>query len=100
MKMNNKVLSLLGLARRAGKISWQEEANFHAIRNGSAKLLILAEDAGASVAKKYYNKSSYYGVPLIVTLQKGPLGHALGTSPRAAVVILDDGFAQQLIKLT
>ncbi|MCR3923515.1 MAG: ribosomal L7Ae/L30e/S12e/Gadd45 family protein [Firmicutes bacterium] len=97
--MPSKALSLLGMARRAGKIAWIEDANLAAIRSGQAKLLLLAGDAGDAVAKKYRNKSKSYGVPIFVIANKNELGRALGTSPRAAITVLDDGFAKRLHEL-
>ncbi len=97
--MNSSILSLLGIARRAGKLSWHEDANLSSIRTGKARMLVLAEDAGESTAKKYRDKCLFYNVPLIVIATKNELGQALGTSPRAAVAVNDDGFAGRLEQL-
>ena len=97
--MPKKALSLLGMARRAGKITYQEDSNLAAIRNGQAQLLILAIDAGTAVAKKYRNKCLTYHVPIIENITKDDLGLALGTAPRAAVTILDEGFAKRFREL-
>ena len=99
MKMRTeKVFSLLGLARRAGRVCWQEEANLAAIRSGKAKLLLLAGDAGQATAKKYLDKSRHYRVPVVIFADKATLGRALGTTPRAAVTVLDEGFAGQITR--
>jgi ribosomal protein L7Ae-like RNA K-turn-binding protein len=98
--MEAKALSLLGLARRAGKLSWQEEANLAAIRSARAKLLIVADDAGLATAKKYSDKCAYYHVPLIRGVTRIALGEALGTAPRSAVAVLDEGFARKLADLS
>lgn len=94
--MPNKALSLLGLARRAGKVTWFEEANLTAIRSGQAKLLLLAADAGEAAKKRYCNKCKFYRIPIFVFVDKVQLGAALGTSPRAAVTVTDEGFAERL----
>jgi ribosomal protein L7Ae-like RNA K-turn-binding protein len=98
--MEPKGLSLLGLARRAGKVTWQEAANLAAIRSERAKLLILADDAGHTTAKKYTDKCAYYHVPLVRGVSRIVLGEALGTAPRSAVAVLDDGFAQKIANLS
>jgi ribosomal protein L7Ae-like RNA K-turn-binding protein len=97
--MSHNVLSLLGLARRAGKISWQEEANISAIRAGKARLLLLAADAGLSTAKKYRDKCLYYEVPLFIFSTRSELGQAVGTNPRTAIAVHDSGFAKRLEEL-
>ena len=43
--MNDKVISLLGLAERAGKIASGEFAAEKAVKIGKARLIIVAEDA-------------------------------------------------------
>lgn len=94
-----KAFSLLGMARRAGKVSWHEDANLSAIREGKVRLLILALDAGAATAKRYTDKCAYYNVPLTRPATREELGKALGTSPRTAVAVLDDGFALKISEL-
>lgn len=97
--MTHKGMSLLGMARRAGKLSFHEQANLAAIRSGKAKLLILADDAGTATVKKYINKCTSYRVPFVRVTDRTELGIALGTAPRSAVAVLDDGFANRLKEL-
>lgn len=96
---NAKALSMLGIARRAGKLSLHEQANLSAIRAGRARLLILAVDAGAATAKKYLDKCNYYQVPLVRGVTRNDLGLALGTPPRSAVAVLDEGFAVKIAEM-
>ena len=42
--MNNKLLSLLGIARRAGRLSLGYDSAEEAMKNGKSRLLILAWD--------------------------------------------------------
>ena len=44
--MNDKVISLLGLAERAGKIASGEFAAEKAVKTGKARLIIVAETVG------------------------------------------------------
>ncbi len=96
--MNNTVLSLLGLARRAGKLTWQEEANLAAIRSGRARLVIIAGDTGQATVKMYQDKCRTFDVALASFATRGELGRAIGTSARAAVVVLDAGFANSITR--
>jgi ribosomal protein L7Ae-like RNA K-turn-binding protein len=94
-----KALTLLGLAKKAGKLSWQEQANLNAIRSGKAKLLLLAGDSGQATAKKYLDKCLFYKITVIRYATCGELGLAIGSSPRAAVAVLDEGFARRFREL-
>lgn len=93
----HKTLSLLGLARRAGKLSWSAESNMAAIRQGRACLLVLARDAGRATAKKYEDKCRTFGVPLLRYATAMELGRAVGLSPRPALAVLDEGFARLVL---
>lgn len=94
--MSNAVLALLGLARRAGRLTWQKEASLAAIRSGRARLVIVAGDAGRSAAKMYQDKCLTYGIPLVRFATRDELGRALGTSPRTAATVLDPGLADKI----
>jgi len=97
--MTSKILLHLGLARRAGKLSWREADNLAAIRTGRARLLVLAYDAGPATAKRYRDKCRTFTVPLLCYATSAELGWAAGLSPRPALVLLDDGFASRLREL-
>lgn len=61
--MNDKVISLLGLAERAGKIASGEFAAEKAVKIGKARLIIVAEDASDNTKKKFSDMCKYYQVP-------------------------------------
>ncbi len=47
-----KILNLLGLAQRAGRLVSGEDLVVEAIQKGQAKLVFLAEDAAGNLSKK------------------------------------------------
>ncbi len=96
--MLNKVLSLTGLAVRAGKVVSGEFAVENAIRDGKAWLVIVTEDASDNTKKKFRDKSAYYEVPYVVLGTKETLGHAIGKEMRASLAITDKGFAENILK--
>lgn len=91
---NHRVfLDRLGLAFRAGKIVTGEEGVLKAVRSGSAKLVIVAEDAAENAAKKYHDKCSYYHIPIIQYGSRAELGGSIGKEQRVALALTDAGFA-------
>lgn len=50
--MDKKVLQMLGLCQRAGKLSSGETGCLAAVRDGSAELIIVADDASDNTKKK------------------------------------------------
>ncbi|MFC7442772.1 YlxQ family RNA-binding protein [Laceyella putida] len=95
----NKILQLLGLATRAGKVISGEELVIQEIRSGRARLVFLATDAAKNAEKKVTDKCSSYGVPLIRYGTRGELGAAIGKEERVVIAILDEGFARSFRKL-
>jgi ribosomal protein L7Ae-like RNA K-turn-binding protein len=98
MMNNQKVLNLLGLAQRAGKLKTGEEQVVSTIQNSQAKIVFVASDASENTKKKIQDKSSYYAVHLNTHFTTQELSHALG-KPRKVVAVLDNGFAKKMIEL-
>lgn len=88
----------LGLAMRSGNLASGEFATETAIRQGKARLVIVAEDASANTKKKFRNSCSYYKIPIAVFGKKEDLGHAIGKEFRASLAVLDQGFASSISK--
>lgn len=76
-----------------------EVAVENAIRQKSAILLILAEDASGNTKKKFNNSAAYYKIPLVEVGEKNDLGRAVGEEFRAILAIMDAGFAKKLKEL-
>ena len=93
----NKVLSLLGLSARAGKIASGEFAVETAVKSGKAALVIVAEDASSNTKKLFHDKCSFYEVSVFDYGTKEMLGHAIGKELRASVAVLDVGLANAII---
>ena len=94
----NKILSLAGLAAKAGRIASGEFSVEKAVKTGSGHLVIVAEDASANSKKKFSDMCSYYQVPVIFMQTKEELGKAIGKEFRASVAVLDAGFAKAMLK--
>ncbi|WP_411844088.1 YlxQ-related RNA-binding protein [Salinicoccus sp. HZC-1] len=97
--MKDKVLNLLGIAKRAGKLTTGEEKTIESIRNQSAKLVFVASDASNNTSKKVRDKCSYYNIPLIDKYSNMELSQATGASNRVALSIADSGFSRKMLEL-
>ena len=90
----DKVLSLIGLATKAGRTASGEFMTERETKSGRAALVILATDASDNTKKKFQNMCKYYQVPIYFYGDKNSLGHAMGKEFRASLAILDEGFAK------
>ncbi len=98
MNQSNKVLNLIGLAQKAGKIASGEFMTEKAVKTGRAALVILAGDASDNTKKKFKNMCEFYKVPIRLYSEKDYLGHAIGKEFRASLAVTDEGLAQAIMK--
>lgn len=97
--MNDKVLSMLGLCRRAGKISLGFDAAGDAVSRGTAKLVVLASDLSPRTKKSILLICGEYDVP-VAELAKtmDDIGGAIGK--RVGIAAVNDlGFSQKIREL-
>lgn len=95
----DKALSLLGLARRGGRIELGEDACSGACRQNHARLLLLACDAGDSVSgKAQYLVRSGKPPLLVLPYTKQELGAALGRAVCPLAALTDVSLALAFVK--
>ena len=98
MENKTKILNLLGLAMRAGKLVTREELTLKDIRANKAKFVFVAQDASENTRKKIKDKSSYYNVPVSELFSQFELSQAIGR-PRMVIGVTDAGFATKIKEL-
>ncbi len=96
--ISKKVLSYIGLAAKAGTIKSGEFMTETTVKDGKAKLVIVAVDASDNTKKMFTNMCTYYKVPIYFFGEKTKLGHAIGKEFRASLVLLDKGLADMVEK--
>lgn len=93
-----KAMGLLGLAKKAGRVSAGETACKEAVRFGTSYLILIAQDASANTTKNITDSCRYYDVPYAVIGTKETLGNAIGNAFNAVVSVNDEGFANGILK--
>ncbi len=94
-----KILSMIGLAHKAGRVEIGEEPVGSAARAKKARIILVAGDAAASSVRRamgFANAGSC--LCLIVPVTKEELGRALGRTSCAMAAVTDIGFADALTK--
>jgi len=90
----DKVLTLLGLAYRAKKVSFGEDV----LDNLSKMhLLFIASDTSEKNRQRYLYKCEYYNLTYIDTYDSETLSRSLGKKNIKLVGINDVGFAKSLL---
>lgn len=96
--MNDKILSLLGLAARGRNLVSGEFSTEKAVKEGKAALVIVGSDASDNTRKMFTNMCTFYKTPIYFYADKEMLGRAIGKEMRASVAVTDPGMAANIIK--
>ena len=89
MKANDKAISMISLAAKAGKVVSGEFMVEKAVKEGKAKLVVVSEEASDNTRKKFSNMCFYYKVPMCIYGKKEDLGHNIGKEMRASIAVID-----------
>ena len=93
------ILSMIGLAKKAGRVEIGEEPVGSAARSRHARVILVASDAAAgSVRRAYAFAQTGACLCLTIPADKDALGRALGRSSCAMVAVTDVGFADAIVK--
>ena len=94
--MNDRLLSLLGLARRAGRLSLGNDPVLSSMEEGKAKLVLVCQ----RTLKGIESRAEAFGVPL-VTIEQTMDQVSMSLGKRCGVLALnDEGFARKALTLT
>jgi ribosomal protein L7Ae-like RNA K-turn-binding protein len=93
--MNDKLLSMLGMCRRAGKLVIGYEKSAESIKAYKAELVLVASDTAARTEKELRFVAKETVAVIRLTAPKEDLSHAIGT-PAGVVTVTDAGFASKL----
>lgn len=94
----NKALSMIGLATKAGKVASGEFCTEKEVKSGRAYLVIVADDASDNTKKKFQNMCDFIRFRSIFTKTKRHWGMQWEKEFRASLVVLDEGFAKGIRK--
>ena len=99
--MNDRFLSLIGLCRRAGKISIGHDACMASIISGRAKLCLICSDASERLKREFERAAAYDGRSLNlihIDYTMSDIEKIIGF--RAGVfTVEEEGFSKKFIEL-
>lgn len=97
-KKPDRILSMLGIAAKAGRIASGEFATEKAVKSGKAYLVLTAGDASKNTAKKFRDMTEFYRVPYRVYGDKATLGGCIGKDCRSSIAVIDERLAEAVMK--
>ena len=98
--MVDKLLGLLGLARRAGKVTYGFDAVLKDVAAGKAEMVILTSDAAPRTAKNIEETCGRFDTRVfVVPCDKMALGHAIGRGDTAVAAVTDKAFSARVSEI-
>jgi ribosomal protein L7Ae-like RNA K-turn-binding protein len=96
--LSRRAVSLLSLARRAGKLQSGEDTVLMLIRDGVCHLVIIAGDAADNTVSKITSRAKTANVEVVSASTREELSSAVGLYNRAVFAVTDKGFADGIKK--
>ena len=94
----NKLLSMLGLSARAGRLVSGVQAVEIALKKGECKLVVVDDDASQATKKQIQDACAHKKTPYI-TVSASSLADAIGKSGRMIAAVTDTSFANRIYEL-
>ncbi len=95
--MTDKVLNLLGLAFKAGKIESGEDNVIAILRKSKAQIVFVGNDSSPKTIDNFSRKCYFYKVPCNTDYTTDQLSTAIGKN-RHIICLTDQGFYKALKK--
>ena len=95
----DKILSLLGFAKKAGKLITGSNAVLRSILYGESELVIVTKDAGNSVYDKFKRICNENDVPFYSFGSQEEFERATGEKNKVIYSVVEAGFANKLKQL-
>ena len=93
----DRILSLLSLSAKGRNLVSGEFMAEKAIKEGTAKVVIVSEDASENTKKHFPDMCNYRKIPVFFYATKEELGKAIGREMRASLAVTDAGMAANII---
>jgi ribosomal protein L7Ae-like RNA K-turn-binding protein len=95
----DKALQMLGMAQRAGAVKSGGFMTENCIKDGSAFLVVVADDSSENTKKQFKNMCDHYNVPIRFYKNMEELGHCIGKEFRASLAVTNEGLAARILSL-
>ncbi len=94
-----KYMQMLGMARRAGKLSMGHDMALSAVRSGKAKLIVFASDISPRLIREFETAAEKTSVPCVQVAESISDMHG-GLGYKAGVLTVDDvNFSARIYEL-
>ena len=94
--MNNKLLSMLGICNKAGKLVIGKDKTIETIKKNKARLIIIASDLSMKTSKEVINIAKLNNVKVKTSIESMHEFGSVFTKVSGTICITDNGFAEKI----
>ena len=98
MIKQNKILGLLGISTKAGKLIFGTDSCMEAIKNKKTYIIIVATDASERTKKHFTEACKQYNIPIAICSNINELSKSIGKVNKAVIGIKDKNIANEILK--
>ena len=95
---NDKILGMLGLASRAGKLVFGTDSCLEFINKNKIKLLIIAHNSSDRTKLRFREIATKKNISIYEIYSIEELSKAIGKKNKAIVGVIDINFSKEIIK--
>ncbi len=97
--INNKILGLMGLATRAGKICFGTDSTIDMVEKNKIKLVVVANDCSDRTKARFIGLCEKYKINIIIFETIENISKAIGKENKAVIGIKDINLAREIKKI-
>lgn len=97
--INNKILGLMGLSARAGKICFGTDSTIENIEKKKLKLVIIAKDSSERTKKRFFELCKIHNIHIIEFGTIEQISKSVGKVNKAVIGIKDINLAKEIEKI-
>ncbi len=94
----DKVLNLISIAMKAGKVKTGEFLTTKVLQEGGAYLVIIAKDTSEKSTKRLTGIAENYECKSVIYGTKEELGRFTGKKEKSVIAITDEGLGSAILK--
>ena len=98
--INKKILGLIGLSAKAGKISFGSDSVENDLKKRKIYLVIVAEDSSDRTKEKFKKICEEFNVPIIFLVFIDILSKTIGKNNKAIIGIKDINLSNEINKIS
>ena len=97
--INKKILGLIGLSAKAGKVSFGADSVENGIKKRIVKLVIVSEDSSDRTKDKFKKICEQFHIPMIQIADIETLSKTIGKNNKAILGIQDINLSREIEKI-